>query len=101
MKELLRADTVLANYDPAKPTRVYVDHGPEGVASTLTQGHVIPGQRELQYRAINYHSRSLTKAEKGYGKIEGESLAVLAGIMANSMCLYGIEFEVVNDHICL
>ena len=101
LKELLRADTVLANYDPAKPTRVYVDHGPEGVASTLTQGHVIPGQRELQYRAINYHSRSLTKAEKGYGKIEGESLAVLAGIKANSMYLYGTEFEVVNDHMPL
>ena len=78
-----------------------MDHGPEGVASTLTQGHVIPGQRELQYRAINYHSRSLTKAEKGSGKIEGESLAVLSGIKASSMYLYGIEFEVVNDHMPL
>ena len=99
MKELLKADTVLAYYDPVKPTRLYVDHGPEGLGSTLTQGHAVPGQRELQYRPIIYHSRSLTKAEKGYGKIEGESLPVLAGIKVNSMYLYGTEFEVVNDHM--
>ena len=67
------------------------------LGSTLTQGHVTPGQSELQYRPIIYHSRSLTKAEKGYGKIEGESLSVLAGIKVNSMYLYGTEFEVVND----
>ena len=101
MKELLKADTVLANYDPVKPTRLYVDHGLEGLGSTLTQGRAVPGQRELQYRPIMYHSRSLTKAEKGYGKIEGESLPVLAGIKVKSMYLYDTEFEVVNDHMPL
>ena len=85
MKELLKADTVLAYYDPVKPTRLYVDHGLEGLGSILTQGRAVPGQRELQYRPIMYHSRSLTKAEKGYGKIEGESLPVLAGIKVKSM----------------
>ena len=33
MKELLKADSVLANYDPVKPTRLYVDHGPEDCAA--------------------------------------------------------------------
>ena len=89
LKELLRDDIVLASYDPTNPnTRVSVDHGPEGLGSTLTQGHVIRGHRDLQYRPIIYHSRSLTKAEKGYGKIEGESLSVLAGVMVNRTYLY-------------
>ena len=37
LKELLCSDTVLVSYDPARFTRVYVDHGPEGVASTVAQ----------------------------------------------------------------
>ena len=37
MKEMLRSDVVLGNYDPSKETRLYVDHGPKGVAATVTQ----------------------------------------------------------------
>merc|ERR1712130_247246 len=47
---------------------------------------------------VVHKSRALTKAEIGYGKIEGESLAILAGIKVNSTYLYGIQFEVVTDH---
>ena len=45
-----------------------------------------------------HHSRALTKAEMEYGKIEGESLAVLVGVKMKSTYLYGIKFEVVTDH---
>ena len=41
---------------------------------------------------------TLTEAERGYGKTEGESLAILSGIMANKAYLYGTKFEVVTDH---
>lgn len=41
---------------------------------------------------------TLTEAERGYGKTEGESLAILSGIMANKEYLYGTKFEVVTDH---
>ena len=91
----------MANYDPARHTRVYVDHGPEGVASTVAQGYDVVGQREPQYRPVHHSSRSLTKAEKGYGKVEGESLAVLTGIKTNSRFLYGTEFEIITDHMPL
>ena len=33
-----------------------------------------------------------------YGKVDGESLAVLTGIHSNKMYLYGTKFEVVVDH---
>jgi hypothetical protein len=36
-----------------------------------------------------------------YGKIDGESLAVLSGIMANRSYLYGTKFTVVGDHLPL
>ena len=37
----------------------------------------------------------------GYGKIEGESLAVLTGIKTNSRFLYGTDFVGVTDHLPL
>ena len=54
-----------------------MDHGPKGVAATVTQKYEVVGLREPQYRAVFHSSRSLTKAEMGYSKVEGESLAVL------------------------
>jgi len=47
---------------------------------------------------INYSSRALMKTELRYAAIEGESLAILQGITANRMFLYGIPFVVVTDH---
>ena len=98
LKCLLSSDTVLANYDPKLPTRLYVDHGPRGVAATVAQDYSKGNSSEKLWRPVHYQSRSLTKAELSYGKVDGESLAVLSGIMANRMFLYGTRFEVVGDH---
>ena len=91
-------DTVLAGYDPKQFTRIYVDHGPEGVASTVAQRYDMPGKQEPEYRPVAYSSRSLKAAEMNYSKVEGESLAVLSGCMMNRQYLYGTKFEVVVDH---
>ena len=66
MKELLCSDTVLAGYDPKRFTRVYVDHGPDGVASTVAQRYDLPGKQEPEFRPVAYISRSLKPAEKNY-----------------------------------
>ena len=95
LKTLLCSTALLANYDPALQTRLYVDHGPKGVASTVAQLH------PEGWRSVCYQSRSLTKAEMNYGKVDGESLAVLSGIMANRNYLYGTKFTVVGDHLPL
>ena len=68
LKELLKTNVTLSSYNPTMPTHVYVDHGPEGFGSTLTQGH-----RELQYRPI-ITTAEPSQRQRGYGKIEGESL---------------------------
>ena len=86
------------NFDPGRKTRVYMDHGPDGVASTIAQGYTSTGQTTTQWRPVYHTSRALTKAEKGYGKVDGESLAVFSGVITNKRYLYRIEFEVISDH---
>ena len=98
LKRLLCSDTVMVPYNPKRRTRIYVDHGPEGVAATVAQRYEVIGERDAVYRPVAYNSRSLKEAEKSYSKVEGESLAVLSGIMANKQYLYGTSFEVVVDH---
>ena len=64
----------------------------------MAQRYDVPGERKPQWRPVTHGSRTLTEAERGYGKTEGESLAILSGIMANKEYLYGTKFEVVTDH---
>ena len=97
LKSLLNESTVMVNYDVSKPTRLYVDHGPCGVAATVAQGYH-DGNGGLVYRPVHHSSRVLTETEQRYGKVEGESLAVLSGIKSNKMYLYGTRFEMVTDH---
>ena len=98
LKEMLISDTVLVAYDTKRVTRLYVDHGPDGLASTVGQRYDVAGERKPQWRPVTHSSRTLTEAEKGYGKTEGESLAILSGIMTHKEYLYGTVFEVVTDH---
>ena len=88
----------MANYELDKKTRIYVDHGPAGVAGTIVQDHELPDTMEKAWRPVNHTSRALTTTEQGYSKVEGESLAVYSQIMTNRRYLYGTEFVVVVDH---
>ena len=98
LKELLCNNKVLMAYDPKRHTRIYVDHGPKGVAATVAQRYDEAGETEPVYRPVTYTSRALKKAERGYSKVEGESLAVLSGIMSNKQYLYETRLETVVDH---
>ena len=35
LKEFLKSEKVIVNYDPKRKTRLYVDEGPEGLAATV------------------------------------------------------------------
>lgn len=39
LKELLQEETTMTSYDPARDTRMYVDHGPKGVGATVAQNY--------------------------------------------------------------
>ena len=98
MKRLLMPGQVMVHYDPARDTRLYVDEGPEGVAGTVTQKYTIDGVDHPVWRPVNHSSQAKTPAEMNYGKVDWESLGILAGIRSNKMYLYRRPFQVVVDH---
>ena len=99
LKELLMSGRVMANYDPGRKTRLYCDDGPHGVAATVAQEYKVDGVDHMVWRPVNYTSRAKTEVEMAYGKVDGESLGVLSGILSNKMYLYGTRFTVVTDHL--
>ena len=61
LKRRLSHRTVLMPYKPNLETRLYVDHGPVGFASTLAQNHAV--NETPKWKAINHMSRNLVKAK--------------------------------------
>ena len=85
LKRLLVSDKVMAYYDPSRPTRLYVDEGPAGVAATVAQKYNVDGVDHPVWKPVHHTSRAKTKCEQNYGKVDGESLGVLTGIKSNKM----------------
>ena len=86
LKELLSGSSVMVNFDTSRHTRLYVDHGPGGVAATVAQRYENEETGEDIYRPVHHNSRVLTDTETNYGKIEGESPEIKRKM--NSMKLY-------------
>ena len=63
LKDLLISDRVMANYDPNRKTRVYVDDGPTGLGSTVAQEYTVEGIDHPVWRPVNYTARAKTEAE--------------------------------------
>ena len=57
LKDLLCADTVLVSFDPSRATRLYVDHGPDGLGSTIAQRYDVPGKRQPEQRTQDSRER--------------------------------------------
>ena len=57
LKSRLTDKTVLVNYDPERQTRLYVDHGPLGIASTVAQ--MYKEHRKEVWKAVYHNGRRL------------------------------------------
>ena len=55
LKSLLTAKAVMANVEVGRETRLYVDHRPQGAASTVVQLH------RNDWKPVLYMGRSLTE----------------------------------------
>ena len=99
LKDRISDKTVLVPYEPHLDTRLYVDHGPKGIASTVAQYH--KSGKNPGWKVVHHKSRSLIPAEEGYSKVEGESLAIYSGVKMNNQYLYGTSFMVMTDHASL
>ena len=62
-----------------------MDEGPEGVAATVAQRYKVEGMDHEVWCLVSHNSRSKTKSERNYGKVYGESLGVVNGILDASI----------------
>ena len=86
-------DDVLIHFDPFVPLGLATDTSQVGVGATLF--HCLPGGSE---RPIVNASKTLTQAQRRYGQIQKEALAIVFGFTKFYLFLYRIHFFLVTDH---
>ena len=89
-------DTVIqeamAFFDHKKETELYVDAGPDGCSSFLTQ---IDKLGEI--RLVRCDSHAFSPAESRYSHIEKEAFACVWACKTNHLYLYGRHFKLITD----
>ena len=93
IKQALVSPTVLAHYNPNRPTIISADASNTGLGAVLFQD-----QDDEQTRPVCYASRSLSDTEKCYVVIEKEALATTWASERFSDFLLGIPFTLETDH---
>lgn len=84
----------LTHYSLSLPVKFKCDAWPYGVGACLTHMHV---EEDGVERPIEFPSRTLSSAEKGYAQIEREALALIFGVRHFHKYLIGRKFTLVTD----
>ena len=93
IKKMLQSGLLLMHFDPGLDIVIAADTCDYGVGAVIS--HRFPNGTE---KAIAHASRSLTKAEKNYGQIEKEALALVFGVRKFHRYIYGRRFLLLTDH---
>ncbi|BHF81136.1 hypothetical protein SprV_0702426600 [Sparganum proliferum] len=93
LKSMLSSDLLLTHYDPTLPIVVSEDASNHGVGDVISR--TFPDGSE---KAIMNASRTLTPAEKNYGQIEKEALALVFAVKKFHKLLYGRHFTLLTYH---
>ena len=92
LKSILAGETVLAFFDPRKPTKISADASQFGLGAVLLQ------EGEGLWKPVAYASRALSDAEKRYAQIEKELLAIVFACERFYQFIYGQKFVAETDH---
>ena len=87
IKKDIMVATILAYYNPNKPTILQTDASCKGLGACLLQNE----------KPVYFASKALTETQKGYVEIELESLAVAWAMEKFHHFLYGNEFTLKTD----
>ena len=93
VKRKLSSSPLLVHYDPKLPVVLDVDASPYGIGGCLS--HVMPDGSK---RPVYFVSRALASAEKAYGQIEKEALAIVYSVRRLHQFLFGRSFILRTDH---
>ena len=93
VRNMMSSDTILALFDPHRPTQVSADVSSYGLGAVLMQQ-----QPSGEWKPISYISRALTTTEQRYAQIEKEALAVTWACERLRDFLTGLQFHIHTDH---
>ena len=92
-KNLLQSSDVLVHFDPEKELVESCQASPYGVGAILANV-----MEDGSKRQVAYASRTLSTAERNYGHINKEALAVVFAVKKFHQFLYGLHFKICTAH---
>ena len=92
-KLMLTKAPLLVHFNPALPIIVHADASPYGLGAVLCHR-----MKDGTERPVCFASRTLASAERNYGHIEKEGLALVYAEKKFHNYLYGQKFKMMTDH---